>query len=881
MKMYEKESIGLKLVDEIYNDMIEGSNLSADNQKVELFLRGFKPISHKGIFAILKKKYGKNEGCSFELTDCEIVLTHVTLPNDRSGLPHKFPPLKIKIHSTINHVKFDLCGESAVLFVLFYLKTILQSFLKQLPEQIEQCYTSPTDGKENPVASEDESSGSHSVESPLAKSCSESEKSPSPIFHNRKRPDFNIIESVNEVEKSPSPREKRTTEPSLSPALSRSTPPLLSTPPGPVPSPTPTSPPSRSPLSLQTTPSRSISQVQETPSRPANVHASKPPSPSMQEAAINDGENKVDCMICALNRISTNIDQIVKENIMLCWKCSLECLECRDPLQNFVNNLCEIICKDNLLEFDSMEIFKGNIKNIIEKIVSKMFLGAPALYCKLLKSLNCVVQADKDRLAVVSRTILSFCLTEEFVNVFKEDKEARRRLFEYLGSTGSCFAFMSVIESLYFMFTKKVDLKKVLPSNLQHIIEIFQTAPSIRDEFEYHDFVSEVSRNIIKTVYKNELIDYFEISKKTFKFDDESMEIASDDFVYIDKLNSRLFHFLDLGDSHYAEPILFKNLIFSEDLLKVSSKRWDFQFENESIFQSLNMKKGEPAKVETARENEENTSDDLSDQQDSNDCGSESQYKPLQVVHTAITILRDDVIQYWDSRPNVKRKFLPGICGVNWPLLYNSPCVVVMGYNNAQVPGSQKRSCNFAKIKGKCKVCEASHIFEVEENPFQEELMDDNAIRYTAVKDLHIDVTVIGRFHDKQEDHPEDPDITRPIHDLKKAAGHHLKGKERQLIANRASKIGVKATYLEQLDYANEDQIRQGNKTSVKSIPVIKVARREQEKKQEGGNTFYESVLNVFETQHSSLSPNFEETAISKRFPGFIREALKIKNSKV
>ena len=125
MKMYEKESIGLKLVDEIYNDMIEGSNLSADNQKVELFLRGFKPISHKGIFAILKKKYGKNEGCSFELNDCEIVLTHVTLPNDRSGLPHKFPPLKIKIHSTINHVKFDLCGESAVLFVLFYLKTIL------------------------------------------------------------------------------------------------------------------------------------------------------------------------------------------------------------------------------------------------------------------------------------------------------------------------------------------------------------------------------------------------------------------------------------------------------------------------------------------------------------------------------------------------------------------------------------------------------------------------------------------------------------------------------------------------------------------------------------------------------------------------------------
>ena len=49
------------------------------------------------------------------------------------------------------------------------------------------------------------------------------------------------------------------------------------------------------------------------------------------------------------------------------------------------------------------------------------------------------------------------------------------------------------------------------------------------------------------------------------------------------------------------------------------------------------------------------------------------------------------------------------------------------------------------------------------------------------------------------------------------------------------------------------------------------MARREQEKKEEGGKTFYESVLNVFEAQVSSISPNFEQTAISKQLPGFIR----------
>ena len=70
-------------------------------------------------------------------------------------------------------------------------------------------------------------------------------------------------------------------------------------------------------------------------------------------------------------------------------------------------------------------------------------------------------------------------------------------------------------------------------------------------------------------------------------------------------------------------------------------------------------------------------------------------------------------------------------------------------------------------------------------------------------------MTVMGRFHDKVDGPPGDLDITKPIHDMKKATGHHLKGKERELLANRASKIGVKATYLEQLDFANEEDLRQ------------------------------------------------------------------------
>ena len=54
-------------------------------------------------------------------------------------------------------------------------------------------------------------------------------------------------------------------------------------------------------------------------------------------------------------------------------------------------------------------------------------------------------------------------------------------------------------------------------------------------------------------------------------------------------------------------------------------------------------------------------------------------------------------------------------------------------------------------------------------------------------------------------------------------------------------------------------------------MPVIKQARLEEEKKLRCGKTFYDAALNVYESQCTDYSPNFEETANSKKFPGFIR----------
>ena len=242
----------------------------------------------------------------------------------------------------------------------------------------------------------------------------------------------------------------------------------------------------------------------------------------------------------------------------------------------------------------------------------------------------------------------------------------------------------------------------------------------------------------------------------------------------------------------------------------------------------------------------------------------------IQTVNTKIRINKDDVLEYFDT---TKRKFLLGSCGAAWPRMYNSPCCVVCGYNYIQLVGTQQRFGNFGTLKGKCKMCKGLHTFKVKESPFTEKIVD-NDVQYTAVKDMEVDVTVTGKFH--VDEHGR-PDITNPVHDVKNPQGLHLKGRERQKLAKRAAEIGVKECYMEQLDNADMEQLKAGNRTSIKPIPVIKMARKEEEQKDAGGLNFYQSVMNVFENQQDDVSPNFEATTNSKKLPGIIRKVLKMK----
>ena len=869
MKSLGKPLVGEKLCDKIFDNLIEGSTLSS--KKITLFLRGFKSLSHKGMFDIFKNKYGKQIGSQFQRNECEVIVDPVTLPNDRSGLPCNYPVLKIKISSSISYLKFELFGDSGCIFVFFYLKKIIETFLKKLPEKIENCYSPPkkTNKKlmETDLTDESEDSSpiiprSSKIGQKIILSESDGPESHDEIEDVNEKITISDSDSIESVDKKQDVNEKIT----MSDCDSTGTLPSI-----------------ENNKKEDVNAEKQVIEDDMTPQRE---------SQKKSKEGIED--NILACSDCALFRLSDKVNKLVETSIEIITDCSLMCLnDTTNNLDFFVDKLVEMMSKPELVEVNSMPQLNRNI----EKILSELQIPLSTLYCKILHRFDDRPPTDRDRLIVCLREILGFGFTDQFS--FYEDKRARRIFFDYMETTGSYFCFQKALESLFDMFRCGVDLVRILPEKLKYLIELFEDAPTDLDMITYHDYMGEICRGIISDVFGRKNINFVKLTKKIFKGNGDSVEIISDSFLYIERLNDRICHFLNLGEEMYLEPIKKSSLKAGDDDHVISTDIWEFHLEREADIEVKKKKdrleEEEVIEVEKKKdhfEEQESNEDDkkdvqsednieLHDQDKSKDeefsddideeVADNDREKLIQTVSTKIKINKDDVLEYFDK---TKRKFVPGSCGAVWPRMYNSPCCVVCGYNYIQLVGTQQRFGHFGTLKGKCKICKGLHVFKVKESPFTEKLVN-NVVQYTAVKDMEVEVTVTGEFHVDQNGHP---DITNPVHDVQNSKGLHLKGKERQKMAKRAAEIGVKEAYMEQLGNADMEQVKAGNRSSIRSIPVIKMARKEKEQKEAGGLNFYQSVMNVFETQQDDVSPNFEATTNNKKLPGIIRKVLKMKD---
>ena len=256
-------------------------------------------------------------------------------------------------------------------------------------------------------------------------------------------------------------------------------------------------------------------------------------------------------------------------------ECTYICVSNKsDILSCFTSKLSDLVCKTELVTSNTIPQIKRNIG----KLLSELKIPLSELFCKMFHQLENLSLSKKDRLAVFIKEIISMSTTGECNPVIYEDKRAKRNLFMYLNTTSSYFCFQAVVESLFVMFKHGMNLKRILPEQISFIIDVFANAPEKPDINQYHDFMGEVSRRLITEVIGRKNIDFRKLTKKVFKARGRSKEILDDSFLYIEKLNSRICHFVKLGNNEmYLEPIQKSDnvkVIKASNI--ISTDKWDF-----------------------------------------------------------------------------------------------------------------------------------------------------------------------------------------------------------------------------------------------------------------------------------------------------------------
>ena len=93
----------------------------------------------------------------------------------------------------------------------------------------------------------------------------------------------------------------------------------------------------------------------------------------------------------------------------------------------------------------------------------------------------------------------------------------------------------------------------------------------------------------------------------------------------------------------------------------------------------------------------------------------------LCILTTAFRVEEKNILEYW---PPIKRLMLLGNFiqerVSEWPKIYGGVCPLNITYNYVPKYHPRKTNGNFGKIVGKCVVCNATHNFRLEENPFNE-----------------------------------------------------------------------------------------------------------------------------------------------------------------
>ena len=122
----------------VFNNAIKSTVNVRDENCLEFSVSGFKSLTHKNLLKTLENKFSKkNKDPNY--INFELIIPNMTIPYVKRKI---FPSLRIRATSSISRVQFKVFGESGFIFILFYLRKVLEVFMKNLPVPLNECYES-------------------------------------------------------------------------------------------------------------------------------------------------------------------------------------------------------------------------------------------------------------------------------------------------------------------------------------------------------------------------------------------------------------------------------------------------------------------------------------------------------------------------------------------------------------------------------------------------------------------------------------------------------------------------------------------------------------------------------------------------------------------
>ena len=631
------------------------------------------------------------------------------------------------------------------------------------------------------------------------------------------------------------------------------------------------------------------------------------------------------CYHCAIMHLVENVENLLhEERIEIDLSCIAKCGQ--NSLEILVRSICFLVVSQSV-NYNRIQNLIKNVEYVVAALLDHTEYSRAMFYCILFETLDDIDGNKQPMIVTLSRELCELLIESDpqmFFETLKENRQVRRNMLRFISETGHYFALQALVESWTIMHKNGIDIRSVLPRPVSGSSAV-QMITSGQESSTNFYFFARITRELITEISKEENILIMEARKIEFRHEGETIDKQGDRYLYINKVDEIMYqvHIEDMAVT--LEQLEFSELKYSEKENLLFSNNWNFflpsmanqeiMFLCNEVFKASNKPKSDqggmirdsetfgignkmskdcqtvispetckPSKSLKSASPEKNQpstisrnpidqkrkhqdeDDDASNSAKESDHNEEHDYcEEETTIETNLVVPREDVMKYWNDQA---KNFVRHLVGEDWPQMYGSPCAVIFSYCHTKKPKSAKRLNHFSKMVGCCKICNAKHTCMIIKSPFDESVDDKGVITYKSNTDLIIDVTVTGFF---EIDANNVPDIRKPKHDINKATGLFLKGKQREKIGEKVSREGVQNVYMEQFDKVHEHQIMFGNKTSVKSYDVLTTARQEFERKQHCGNDFFESIQNVFDSQKGDVSLNFDETTASKQLPGFLR----------